>query len=107
MNKIRFYDNAKRPPKKELYNHYAKAKVTLAWLSDHYNVTERIIILWLRDYKITKKRLYTRLEDRAIDQLRTAGFSYDEIAKVLDTFKATVIRRHKSYLEWLEQDNGE
>ena len=104
MSKIRYYDNADRPPKKELCEHYLDGDMSMDWLSDHYGVTLNIIRRWLDDYGIRKSRQYTRLDDRAVYTLKQNGFSFDEIATVFNTFKPTVQNRHKKYLEWLEDD---
>lgn len=109
MKKIVHYSNAeyRKPSKKELYEHYIHGGVTMKWLEGHYGVSDHIIKRWLKGYGIRKYQQYKLLDEMAIYTLKESGFSFEEIAKVLDRKADTMLRLYNKHKAWLEQDNAE
>lgn len=90
------------PPKKELYDHYIDANMTIKWLSKHYFVSERTIREWLKGYGL-RKLGRTDLVTRAMYTLLSHGFSGRDVAVLFDTTHTAVFKAKSVYEKQLRE----
>ena len=90
------------PPKKELYEHYIDANMTIKWLASHYHVSERVVKRWLKLHGL-KKTGKTDLVARAMYTLLSHGFSGREVAVLFDTTHTAVFKAKSVYEKKLKE----
>jgi len=90
------------PPKKELYDHYIDANMTIVWLAGHYHVSERVVKRWLKLHGL-KKLGRTDLVTRAMYTLLSHGFSGRDVAVLFDTTHTAVFKAKSVYEKQLRE----
>ncbi len=90
------------PPKKELYDHYIDANMTIKWLASHYHVSERVVKRWLKLHGL-KKLGRTDLVTRAMYTLLSHGFSGRDVAILFDTTHTAVFKAKSVYEKKLRE----